>query len=301
MVAFDAKHFAAKRPSQISTVSMDQPFNPDKFNFNKANPSETIATVRSTKRFANSVLALLGQSEDSEDHTHPVLVNLSPLMVGHCVVPLWCEQGHPQLLYSPQHLAAACEIAISSGFICRVGFNSLGGFASINHLHVHIMPVDNDGAGFPIENAPVLECLFHGGSVTVNMLNWCVPSYCFEGDKDDPAVVVAMASILVNILVDENIPYNILFTTTETSNVRVIVIPRQPQEGFDPISIGFNGAVCELSGLLIANSQEKYDEVTEETSIQSLATYAALDQEGLGRLSEKLVKAISSNPKFTCT
>jgi GDP-D-glucose phosphorylase len=303
LVAFDAKHFAQKRPTQLVAVSMDTAFNPDKFNFNKANPSEILTSFNSTEKFQGLVLSLLRQKEDNEeagvvppdcnvDCNHPIMVNLSPLMKGHCVVPLWCDQGQPQLLYTPQHLAAACELSLACGSTCRIGFNCLGAFASINHLHLHIMPFEQ---GFPIERAPVLKPLSHA---SIHVLDWCAPSFSFQ--HENAAIVVAMSSLLVDILVQEKIPYNLLFvkTSDQFDQVRIIVMPRQPQERFDPALIGFNGAVCELSGLIIANSQEKYDQLTQSEVVSSIQAFAGLSQNIMDDLGEKLMLKVANNPNL---
>jgi len=334
-VSFDVKHYAAKRPNQLTAVSMKTPFNPDKFNFNKVNQAEKIATVQSTANFARQVIDIVSGLEispnneiDNEvikpsaeepasqtesesttinksvipcDHIHPVLVNLSPLMPGHCVVPLWSEEGQSQLLFTPQHMAAATEVAIAAGHTSRVGFNSLGAFASINHLHVHIMPLsaggaedDENGVGFPIENAASKETLY-SGYMSIDLLQWHVPCFAFEGQ--DHAAVTATSTILVNLLMKENIPYNILFTTTSqlsssssssSSLLKIIVIPRQPQEFFDPNQSGFNGAICELSGMLIAQTQEIYDNITEEEAMEVMRQNIGLESNDIKRISQHL-------------
>merc|ERR1712032_1460594 len=116
-------------------------FDPTRFNFNKADPLERILHV-----------ALCGDR-------HPVLVNVSPLMVGHTVIPLWAENCLPQSAFGKQGIQCMFELAAkSSRADFRVGYNSLGAYASVNHLHVHGMyAAALDGRAttdsFPIEAA----------------------------------------------------------------------------------------------------------------------------------------------------
>lgn len=308
--------------------------------------------------------------------SHPVLVNASPLMKGHSVVPLWCHGGgvisgdssrskdkqqFAQALAganaAPAAWAAACEVAVQLGLpdptpevstgsgakntqaapelSARLGFNSHGAFASVNHLHLHIMYAEHLGGdsgirngggggdslsneqqqqeqrkqiGFPVEHAAVARRLRHARGVAVDLLAWPVPCFSFSaavdasssdgsggnGNGADSAVAAA-AGALVEQLATEQIPYNVLFVPgthqqegndgrTRSIGLRVIVFPRQPQECFDPHVEGFNAAVCEVSGLLVAFSSDAYEKLNESSVTSSLGARVGLPDTELDRI-----------------
>jgi len=224
----------------------------------------------------------------------------------------------------------------------RLGFNSLGAFASVNHLHLHIMYADHLGGednkhgggggiidderqqqqqhekqvGFPVEHAPVARHLSDSRGVAVDLLAWPVPCFSFsssaaagtsssngsgDGDRNGQgdsesyradAAVAAAAGALVEQLASEQIPYNVLFVPGSRpregpdgrSSLRVIVFPRQPQECFDPRLEGFNAAVCEVSGLLVAFSPEAYANLNHGSVSSALAARVGLPAAELDRL-----------------
>jgi hypothetical protein len=274
---------------------MTTPFEPSRFNFNKANPAEIVASFVSTRDFAARAAAVEAAANAAMAHTlhptaaalpttdpvaegstdsHPVLANVSPIMIGHCVVPLWATAGAPQVLTSAA-LSAAIEAAMSAR--ARVGFNSLGAFASVNHLHVHIMYVSElPRQRFPIEAAPLAHCIRRAGptatepagivrggdAVEIGLLDWPVPTFSFE--SADPVVAAGAAAALVALLNADEQPHSVLvvpagadapgdgvsFEGAPQRLHRVLVAPRQPQERFDPRLSGFNAAVCEVSSTL---------------------------------------------------
>ena len=61
---------------------MDEPFNPNKFNFNRVGDKETLITVA------------------DKDETHRILVNVSPLMYGHGLLIPYSKKCLPQQLTS---------------------------------------------------------------------------------------------------------------------------------------------------------------------------------------------------------
>lgn len=214
----------------------------------------------------------------------------------------------------------------------RLGFNSLGAFASVNHLHLHIMYADHLGGedkysggggdtltsdsrqqqqqehlGFPVEHAPVARHLRNSRGVAVDLLAWPVPCFSFsssaaaattssngsgDGNSGADAAVAAAAGALVEQLATEQVPYNVVFVPGSRpregpdgrSSLRVIVFPRQPQECFDPYVEGFNAAVCEVSGLLVAFSPEAYANLNQDSVSSALAARAGLPAAELDRL-----------------
>lgn len=180
--------FARKRPAtvgrakgRVGGVDMAEPFDPAEFHFNRVRDD------------SGEVLAELRDGTTDQSGRHRILVNVSPLMYGHGLLIPFSEKCLPQQLTGEaidlavsllrrdmDHAAAASQeeeslpkitnangnSAASSDEFC-IGFNSLGAFSSVNHLHLHVLyPSELDHAargerlfpdgrnGFPIAYAP---------------------------------------------------------------------------------------------------------------------------------------------------
>lgn len=284
ILVFDEEHWRHKRghePRAPDPVAMDKPFDPTRFNFNKASPKETISKV--TLRGAE----------------HLLLVNISPLMVGHHIIPLWTERGLPQGALGCEGVLAMMEFAaLSSRVDFRVGYNSLGAFASVNHLHIHGMyAAALDGAEstnqFPIEAAP-RQAFATDGAVRVSRLaidyqrGPCLNALVFEGAN---ALDVAIsAGSCVALLADRAVPHNVLARAMPTP--AVFVVPRQQQENFDVAGAGCNAAVCEVCGFLFMQNAHAYDTLTAASAHSFFGHGASLGADATDVLLAQLAESL---------
>ncbi|NXE95783.1 GDPP1 phosphorylase, partial [Menura novaehollandiae] len=129
---------AERRPPQ-PVRSLRDPFDPGAFNFTRLRPTELLFRLRRTGGPGPPPDPLL------------VAINASPLERGHVLLLPEPARRLPQALTAPA-LRGALEAALLSahpGF--RVGFNGLGGGASVNHLHLHGLYL---GRPLPLEEAP---------------------------------------------------------------------------------------------------------------------------------------------------
>jgi hypothetical protein len=179
------------------------------------------------------------------------------------------------------------------------------------------LPRESTGdCGFPVEAAPVKKHVVTtvvqsdsgGGMVLVDLLDWPVPCFSFTAAaaaaagtmtaSGEASVVMAAAVVgrFLNALAEKGTPYNVLFvppmpvatssstpTTAPTfvgggpSVLRIIVFPRLPQSHFNAKAAGFNGAVCELSGLLVHQTKEHFENpCAGADAAEALRTGAAL-------------------------
>lgn len=121
--------YSLRRTPQTIT-SVVQPFNENQFNFKKVNEKEVILQCRSQL-----------STNSSDDGVITLLINNSPLTKSHSLI---CPRVHEVL---PQIITKECiEFAIDVIFgfndrSYRIGYNSLGAFASVNHLHIHLFHV----------------------------------------------------------------------------------------------------------------------------------------------------------------
>ncbi|NXC23394.1 GDPP1 phosphorylase, partial [Corythaeola cristata] len=140
MVAqLNVKRGTERRPPQ-AIRSLRQPFDPRDFNFTRIRPGEVLLRLR---RAADG-------GPEPPDHLL-VAINVSPLERGHVLLLPEPARALPQALTAPL-LRGGLEAALLSahpGF--RVGFNSLGGCASVNHLHLHAFYL---GCALLVESAP---------------------------------------------------------------------------------------------------------------------------------------------------
>lgn len=112
-----------RKPQKI--LSVTPAFNPDGFHFNKVKPEE-----------------VLFELEVKDGFQVDFLVNSSPLTINHCLL---CPNRHLNL----SQILNADSISFALAFLAKIkdsgfkiGFNSPGALASVNHLHLHLMQID---------------------------------------------------------------------------------------------------------------------------------------------------------------
>lgn len=102
----------------------------------------------------------------------------------------------------------------------RVGYNSLGAFATINHLHFQAYYL---AIPFPIEKAPSKKITITSGGVKISyILNYPVRGLAFEGGDCLKALSDVVSDSCI-CLQENNIPYNILIAD---SGKRVFLFPQ---------------------------------------------------------------------------
>eukprot|EP00201_Polytomella_parva_P005858 CAMPEP_0175084736 /NCGR_PEP_ID=MMETSP0052_2-20121109/28240_1 /TAXON_ID=51329 ORGANISM="Polytomella parva, Strain SAG 63-3" /NCGR_SAMPLE_ID=MMETSP0052_2 /ASSEMBLY_ACC=CAM_ASM_000194 /LENGTH=754 /DNA_ID=CAMNT_0016356603 /DNA_START=159 /DNA_END=2421 /DNA_ORIENTATION=- len=155
-----------KRPTDSVVDRVLQDFDPSKFNFEKAGANEVFfgfqegevegggegrkeeeeerskASLGAPTDLSSLALTSAEANGDSNNHlaTHTsspnlVLLNVSPIEFGHVLLVPRVLDRLPQRL-TKDTLRSALRFAVASGNPrFRVGFNSLGGYATVNHLH----------------------------------------------------------------------------------------------------------------------------------------------------------------------
>jgi len=150
VVQYSSQHVTKKRlavkKDENAMVPVIQQFNPHTFNFNKINPEEVIADVR---MYELGPLSWLWKTKKSRlrDVTARVMINISPLAPAHCVVAVRPKNCLPQILTRDSLELGLAMLKDSRRSDIKVLFNSLGAYASQNHLHMHIVYLK--GLGFP--------------------------------------------------------------------------------------------------------------------------------------------------------
>ncbi|KAK9394149.1 GDP-D-glucose phosphorylase 1 [Crotalus adamanteus] len=135
-----------RRPQEARSVR--QRFDPRQFNFGQIRREEVLFCLcRGCPALTSSPRAL-------------VAINVSPLEQGHVLLIPDPALALPQIL-TPEALLVGLDAVLLSthpGF--RLGFNSLGAFASVNHLHLHCFYLDWE---LSVESAPCEALLPEAG------------------------------------------------------------------------------------------------------------------------------------------
>ncbi|NXS57086.1 GDPP1 phosphorylase, partial [Brachypteracias leptosomus] len=275
-----------RRPPQ-PVHSLRQPFDPAAFNFTRLRPGEVVLRLHRAA----------GEPRDGPAAPAPLLVaiNVSPLERGH--VLLLPEPGRrlPQALTAPA-LHGALEAALLSahpGF--RVGFNGLGGCASVNHLHLHGYYVS---CPLPVEAAPArplcprrrLSLLLHGVPAPAFLFYAAAAAELEEVSRDvcRAAEHITGTGLAYNVFITRGEPPE--GTGTERG-LRVLLWARRPSFGAKA-GADFNVALCELAGHLPLPAAELYRDITEEEALCTIRQYLLPEPELL-RLGEDLGRLLA--------
>jgi len=299
VVQFSSEHFNKKRtpPGSISQQVVAA-VDPEAFNFSKVDPAEKLLEIEAIPR------------------EHPdgglcatVLVNVSPLATGHVLFVPNCDEVRPQVLTEHLLLGGLNLLAMSTRHDFRLVFNSLMGFASVNHFHFHGLYLNYCGlqdARLPMEKAErsIIAGGITEGRVALELLvegKWYVRGFvvtagCAKGTPgaNPPADVAALASLAYRVVLElqkRNIAHNVVLAPPsgrkpkrapqalqalaseevvkpEALSPEIYILPRQP-EGSLREDAGFNAAVMELAGLIVARSEETFKSLSEE-SVQEI-------------------------------
>ncbi|XP_067293353.1 GDP-D-glucose phosphorylase 1 [Pseudorasbora parva] len=270
-----------RKPQEI--LSVRQNFDPKQFNFNKINPKELLFEL------------LCEDHQNASKRKCKVIINVSPLEFGHCLLVPEPERCHPQIL-TPLAVQMGIETVLLSadpGF--RVGFNSLGGFASVNHLHLHGYYLKHQ---MRIETSPAELVLPQ--KHLYRLLDFPAGFLFYTQGSNLDQTVKAVCN-LTDILVDRNIAHNLFITrgcppqrdcdpSSSRIGVRVIIWPRLSCFGAKEES-AFNVALCELAGHLPFKNREDYETIT-EGGVQDIIRKYLLSQEEFTQLQKHIMKCL---------
>lgn len=279
-----------RKPQEI--LSIQQEFNAKQFNFNKINPDEIIFEM--LKDTVNGAASHGNGTQLLQPSKMVVLVNVSPLEFGHCLFvpdPTHCL---PQVL-TPFAIQVGIEaVLLSSDPGFRVGFNSLGAFASVNHLHLHGYYLEHE---LKIESMHVKPLVPEKGFY--HLMDFPA-GFLFYTESDRVELVAKAISQITDFLVAGNIAHNVFLTRgcppcdpihreknyNSRKGVRIAIWPRISSFGAKEES-AFNVALCELAGHLPFKNKKDYEHITEKDVVDIIQKYLLPDGEFL-RLEQQL-------------
>lgn len=259
-----------KRPTEFRVDQVLQSFDSKKFNFTKLGQEEVLFCFEET-------------TDGNHGYSEEVVVGASPNVVAINVSPI--EYGHvllvPKLLdCKPQQIdEASFRLAVSFAAECqnpnfRLGYNSLGAFATINHLHFQAYYL---AVPFPVERAVLKKIATHKNSRGVKVFefaNYAVKGLVFQsnGLLSELADCVARACVTLQ---ESNVPFNVLIADRGR---RIFLFPQcfaekqaLGQVDQDILYTQVNPAVWEISGHIVLKRREDYESATEESAWRLLA------------------------------
>ncbi|KAM4734059.1 GDP-D-glucose phosphorylase 1 [Anableps anableps] len=279
-----------RKPQEI--LSIRQEFNPSQFNFNQINADEIICEM----------IKDTGGGIDLPDGQLPqpcrmvVLINVSPLEFGHCLFvpdPSLCL---PQILTRTAVRVGIESVLLSADPGFRVGFNSLGAFASVNHLHLHGYYLDHE---LKIESSPVKPLIPEKNFFRIQDFP---AGFLLYAESKDVEIAARTVCEVTDYFVGENIAHNLFLTRgcppggqTPSAKerwfrkgVRIAIWPRISCFGAKEES-AFNVALCELAGHLPFKNKKDFECTTEREVISIVQKYLLPDDE-FHRVEEQLVQ-----------
>ncbi|KAK6946981.1 hypothetical protein RJ641_000454, partial [Dillenia turbinata] len=259
-----------KRPTEFRVDKVLQPFDGSKFNFTKVGQEEVLFQFEPSEDeeaqfFPNAPI-------DVENSPSVVAINVSPIEYGHVLLIPQVLECFPQRIDRESFLLALYMAAEAANPYFRLGYNSLGAFATINHLHFQAYYL---AMTFPVEKAPTKKITTLDGSVKISeLLNYPVKSLVFEGGNtlEDLSNTVSDTCICLQ---NNNIPYNVLISD---SGKRIFVFPQCYAEkqalgevSAELLDTQVNPAVWEISGHMVLKRKKDYEEASEENAWRLLA------------------------------
>ncbi|KAM7280213.1 hypothetical protein ACFE04_007347 [Oxalis oulophora] len=259
-----------KRPTEFRVDKVLQPFDGNKFNFTKVGQEEVLfqfeqSEVGEVQFFQNAPI-------DVENSPSFVAINVSPIEYGHVLLIPQIFDCLPQRIDRDNLLLALHMAAEAGDPYFRLGYNSLGAFATINHLHFQAYYL---AMPFPIEKAPTKKIMNLDCGVKISeILNYPVRGLVFEGGHSLQDLSEALAGACT-VLQDNNIPYNVLIADCGKC---VFLLPQCYAEkqamgevSAELLDTQVNPAVWEISGHMVLKRKKDYEEASEENAWRLLA------------------------------
>jgi GDP-L-galactose phosphorylase len=197
-----------------------------------------------------------------------VLINVSPIEYGHVLLVPRVNDRLPQAL-TPDTLLLALNMASEAANpYFRVGFNSLGAYATINHLHFQAYYLH---APFPVERVPTVKVQAtknrHLGVSLSRLAEFPVRGLAYEMGEGTLAALAEAVGRCCEELSRRNIPFNVLICDR---GARVFLFPQcyaerqaKGEVAAEYLETGVNPAVFEIAGHVVLKADRDYEAITQ--------------------------------------
>ncbi|KAJ4869163.1 GDP-L-galactose phosphorylase 1 [Raphanus sativus] len=279
-----------KRPTEFRVDKVLQSFDGNKFNFTKVGQEELLFQFEAGED--GEVQFFPCMPLDAENSPSVIAINVSPIEYGHVLLIPRVLDCLPQRIDHKSLLLALHMATEAANPYFRLGYNSLGAFATINHLHFQAYYL---AMPFPIEKAPSKKMITTASGVKISeLLSYPVRSLLFEGGSSmqDLSDTVSDACVCLQ---NNNIPFNILIADCGR---QIFLMPqcyaeKQALGEVSPevLETQVNPAVWEISGHMVLKRKEDYEGASEENAWRLLAE-ASLSEERFKEVYALIFEAI---------
>ncbi|KAG5546593.1 hypothetical protein RHGRI_018689 [Rhododendron griersonianum] len=284
-----------KRPTEFRVDKVLQPFDGSKFNFTKVGQEEVLFQFEASED--NEIQFFPNAPIDVENSPSVVAINVSPIEYGHVLLIPRILECLPQRIDRDSFLLALYMAAEAGNPYFRLGYNSLGAFATINHLHFQAYYL---AVPFPIEKALTRKITtFKGGVVISELSNYPVRGFVFEGGNTMEDLSNAVSDSCI-CLQENNIPFNVFISD---SAKRIFLLPqcyaeKQALGEVSPelLDTQVNPAVWEISGHMVLKRKKDYEEASEANAWRLLAE-VSLSEERFQEVKALIFEVISCRDK----
>jgi len=191
-----------------------------------------------------------------------VNVNHAPILPHHFLLVPEPDADAPQVATERALEAAQALLGLSRDPSLILGYNSLGAWASINHLHFQGVYYPS-GRMYVMRAPRELVCATGRGRLE-RVVDFPLP--CFAAVSDDPRELRRVALAVIGLLHARDVPYTLLATRTE-----LFVVPKGRGRGeLVPTGAGF----FETGGEIFVGSRALYDAIGEADVAAELAAGA---------------------------
>lgn len=264
-----------KRPTEFCVDQILQTFDENKFNFKKIAQDEVLFRFEPSSDDRSPFFSSLAEEFDSGSPS-VVAINVSPIEYGHVLlIPHVLDCKSQRIDHESFFVALRFAKEAADPFF-RLGYNSLGAFATINHLHFQAYYFS---VPFAVEKAPTQSImtgneLHNSGVIISQLLNYPVRGLVFKGGRTmrDLSVVVANACIRLQ---NYNISFNVLIANCGR---KIFLFPQCYAEkqalgevSQELLDTQVNPAVWEISGHMVLKRKKDYEDASEDYAWRLLA------------------------------
>ncbi|KAH9288268.1 hypothetical protein KI387_032385, partial [Taxus chinensis] len=273
----NAERHLKKQLIEFQAKQVLQPFDPLKFNFTKVGQDELLFSIKMSED--ESCELIHKASVHNDDNL--IIINIRPTEYGHVLLVPRAFCCLPQMIdINSLELAIEMAAAVNNCFF-RIGYNSLGAFATVNHLHFQAYYLANP---LPVEVART-QCIpgdwQKSGLKIFEFVDYPVKGLLFEVGQNLQEMTEVVATFCCSLQI-KNMAFNLLISDCGS---RIFVFPQCFADRHtrhmiedDFLQTKVNPAVWEIGGHIVFNRNLDYDQATEQF-VRDLLAVASLNHE----------------------
>jgi len=254
-----------KRRNRVQFDSVNEPFSATRFHFGKIDENEILFELKNVWRRR-------GENQNENAARTLAIVNVSPIEWGHFLLVPQVEENLPQRL-NPRAVSLALEVLnLSNKQHFRMMYNSLLGWASVNHLHFHCYEFPHE---LVLDNLPSEP--FHR-SVRLTSRHFPLPGFVLNVTVENIAQMTETIAKIIDILHELDCAHNVVLCKGSDPSVpgaahlsRFYIFPRA-LANTAIVSQCVDPACVELSGQFPCKAEAEWESLTGQAAAELIAT-----------------------------